>query len=57
MENVKIISNVLFEKEQKNLSLNFIMQRLFIDEIQLKMDDMFMAYAQGLTRLQNQDDW
>jgi len=57
VENVKIISNVLFEKEQKNLSLNFIMQRLFIDEIQLKMDDMFMAYAQGLTRLQNQDDW
>lgn len=57
MENVKVISAVLYDKEKESLSLNFIMQRLFIDEILLKMDEMFIAYAQRLMRMQNFDDW
>lgn len=39
------------------MSLNFIIQRLFIDELEFKMDEMFVAYAQRLTRMQNVDDW
>lgn len=57
VDNVKEISKVLYEKEQKNLSLNSIIQRLFIDELEIKMDEIFVAYAQRLTRMQNLDNW